>query len=73
MIETRNQYDIDDVTIKNLIDAIHFTIIDKRGSNPYLKEMDGLYHLISRGKIENYSVLDTEYFKDYIKFIKEKL
>lgn len=57
------------VTITDLIDVIHYTIIKKLGKNEViLKEIQSIQGKISGDKIlENYSVEDTEFWKSILK------
>lgn len=52
------------ITIKQLSDVIHFTIIEKRGSNDILsKEIQAIQSTIDSGNVENYPVNDNWKFE----------
>lgn len=45
------------ITLSNLIDHIHLTIIDERGKNDViLKELQDISHKIGEGEIPNYQM-----------------
>ena len=63
------------VSLTDLIDVIHYTIIKHRGENIIaLKEIQQLEYLIKGSKkLENYSVEETELWQSIIRKRNEKL
>lgn len=54
----------EDVTIQDLLDVIHWTIIKEEGENSKcLHELDSIYGKIQRKYIPNYKVKETTFWK----------
>jgi hypothetical protein len=60
-----------EVTIKDLMDVIHYTIIQNNGENTkFIDEVRRLDFLISSGELENFSVENSPIWQTIVRQIK---
>jgi hypothetical protein len=62
---------MNEVTIKDLMDVIHYTIIQKNGENTkFIDEVRRLDFLIFSGELENFSVEQTPLWQTIVRLNK---